>query len=100
MRTKIARQIFTTHVAPVLAVTVAFALVLAYGPAVVHFAVEVLQGTWDGVVSVFTIGGSARPASGLACWNEIKDNLPTEHLCGDVAHAPASAVDFTAYPTR
>lgn len=99
MSTKTARQIFTTHVAPVLAATAAFALVLVYGPAVAHFGAVLLQGTWDAIVSLFTIGQHARPASGLACWSEIKVNLPTETICGDVAHAPASAVDFTSYPT-
>lgn len=100
-----------THIVPVVVVTATFALVLAFGPAVFSFATEVIQGLWDGIVAAFTsasaaidhffaIGQHARPASGLACWNEIKDNLPTEHLCGDVAHAPASAVDFTSYPTR
>lgn len=111
MNTKTARQIATTHILPVVVATAIFALVLAYGPAVISFAVEVIQGLWDGIVSAFTsasaaidhmfaIGQNARPASGLACWNEIKTGLPTEHLCGDVVGAPASAVDFTSYPTN
>lgn len=111
MSTKTARQIATTHILPVVVATATFALVLAYGPAVIGFAVQAIQGLWDVIVAGFTgaaaaidhafaIGQHARPASGLACWNEIKTGLPTEHLCGDVAHAPASAVDFTSYPTR
>lgn len=111
MSTKTTTQAIRTYVVPVVAMTLVFALVLAYGPAVIGFATEVIKGLWDGIVSAFTsasaaidhmfaIGQNARPASGLACWNEIKTGLPTEHLCGDVVGAPASAVDFTSYPTN
>ena len=102
MSIKTTTEAIRTYVVPVVAMTLVFALVLAYGPAVI-------QWVWGGTVELFTelstvvdhffaIGQHARPASGLACWNEIKAGLPTEHLCGDVAHAPASAVGFSAYP--
>ena len=103
MSVRTATEAIRTYVVPVVVMTLVFALVLAYGPAAI-------QWVWGGTVEffgelstvvdhLFAIGQNARPASGLACWNEIKANLPTEHLCGDVAHAPASAVDFTSYPT-
>jgi len=106
MIAKTARQIFTTHVAPVLAVTAAFALVLVYGPAAAHLGAALLQGTWDAIASLPTaiahlvFNADVHPATGLGCWDEIKNNLPTEHICGNVAHAPAGSVNFTGYPTR
>ena len=89
-----------TYVAPVAYMTIAFVAVLAYGPDAWTWLTDVATGLSHAVAQMFGIGQHARPASGLACWNEIKASLPTEHLCGDVAHAPASAVDFTSYPTN
>jgi hypothetical protein len=97
------RRNTTTYVLPVAVMTVVGALILAYGPAVFGFATELVQGLWDGIVA--TVGhlfaiGQHRPVSGLGCWDEVKASLPTEKICGDVSGAPASAVNFTAYPTN
>jgi hypothetical protein len=99
----VTRQI-RTYVLPVVLMTGAFALVLAYGP-------ELAVGLWDGINATFsalargvttTLHGwfTTRPASGLGCWDEIKASLPTETICGDVSGAPADAVNFTGYPTN
>jgi hypothetical protein len=103
MSIKTTTQAIRTYVVPVVAMTVVFALVLVYGQ-------DLVQGLWDGIVSTLVglpghlahlLGvGADRPVSGLGCWDEVKASLPTEHLCGDVAGAPASAVNFTAYPTN
>jgi hypothetical protein len=81
-----------TYVAPVAYTTLLFAAVLAYGP-----------DAWTWLVDGFT----NLPAHlghlfglGQGCWDEIKTGLPTEHLCGALAHAPANAVNFTAYPAN
>jgi len=100
MNVKTARQIAVTYVAPVAYMIIAFVAVLAYGPALWAFVIDALAGLPSAIAHLFAIGQHARPVSGLACWSEIKANLPIETICGDVAHAPVYAVDFTGYPTR
>lgn len=43
-------------------------------------------------------GGKVLPPDPLACWTELKPNLPAERLCGQRAKAVQPAIDFGPYP--
>lgn len=50
--TRSSAKLLVNGVVSVVIMTVVFALVLAYGPAVFAFVVDAIRGTWDGVVAL------------------------------------------------
>lgn len=97
MTARTVTQTIRTYVVPVVVMTVVFALVLAFGPMVLETVFAFIRGVWSGVTHL-VFNTDVHAVTGLGCWDEVKAGLPTEHLCGDVAHAAAGAVNFMGYP--